>query len=212
MIRLSVKGLADYMTASPTRQRSILRGYKYKGEDESRAKTLYYGEARSNIAAYHKNGHEPEWLKAKAELVAELAALSRGSRRIRLRNNVRALRSYERHFSDRPFEVIGPLRLHLDFAEVRLSVTPDLWVREGAKEKIVKLDFASKAPDGDVIKIISQCMFEAAKGEIDDCTSTSVLYLDVPRGREHRGARANARTLRDIEATCENISVLWESI
>lgn len=212
MIQLSVKGLADYMTASASKQRSILRGYKYPRDDESQAKRLYYRDARDRIAAYHKNHHDATWLGAKAEELAQLAALTGGASGTRLRHNARALRLYERHFSTRSFTYLGDLRLQLTFAGVRISVTPDLYVREGAKEKIVKLEFGVDEPHQDAVKVVSQCMFEAAKGQLPQCTSTSVLYLDVPRNLEHRGARANARTLREIETTCENIARLWDII
>jgi hypothetical protein len=58
--RLSIKGLADFMTASASRQRSLLRAYKYPKEDESRAKILYYREARDRVAVYRQSRPPPE--------------------------------------------------------------------------------------------------------------------------------------------------------
>lgn len=63
--KLSLKGLADFMTASPSRQRKILRAYKYPSEDEARAKILYYREARDRIAAFHVSPHDVSWLSRK---------------------------------------------------------------------------------------------------------------------------------------------------
>ena len=45
MKQISMKGLADYVVARPAKQHTILRGFKYPKEDESRAKQLYYREA-----------------------------------------------------------------------------------------------------------------------------------------------------------------------
>jgi hypothetical protein len=53
MKTISMKGLADYMTASAVRQRKILREYKYPADAEAQAKILYYKEARETIAKFH---------------------------------------------------------------------------------------------------------------------------------------------------------------
>lgn len=212
MIRLTVKGLAEFMTSTPAKQRKTLRDFKYPDEDEPFARRLYYREAREHISAFHRRGRDRDWLREKADDVAELARLNGGQSEIRLRNNSRGIRAYERHFGARRFEVLDEVRMELRFADVRISVVPDLHVIEGKKEKIIKLDFGVKAPSPDIIRIVSQVMLEAARGVVGDLTSSSALYLDIGRGAEHRGARAGARTLRDIEAACETISAVWEGL
>ena len=62
MIKLSLSGFADYMTANPHRQRAVLRAYKYPSEDESRAKIIYYREARDAIRLYHRRPRTGQWL------------------------------------------------------------------------------------------------------------------------------------------------------
>ena len=200
------------MTASPAKQRKILRDFKYPDADEAYAKRLYYREARDLIAAFHRNHHDGDWLRVKAQELAALADLMGGMSGHRLKQNARALLHYERHFGTRGFEPVEDLRLYLNIGKVRISATPDLVVDERGKRKLVKLDFSAKAPDPEKVKIIAQCMFEAAQGHIPKLTSSSILYLDVRRGAEHRGARAGARTWREIEAACETIAALWDTI
>ena len=212
MIRLSVKTLAKYMTASPASQRQILREAKFPNEDEPYAMRLYYREASERIAAYHRNKHEAEWLLKKAEDLVNLATLTGGPSGARLRHNGRALRQYNQHFSLRRFVVQTGCRLKLDIGDVRISIVPDLTVTEGGKEKLVRLDFSNSTPSSDLIKIVSQATYEAARGHVSNLTNTSVLYLDVPRGIEYKGARAGARTIREIEAACATISTVWDSI
>lgn len=212
MIRISVKGLADYMTASPATQRKILRDFKYPDADEAYAKRLYYREARDYVAAFHRNRHDGEWLRVKAAELSQLADLVGGQAGHRLKQNARALLQYQRNFGTRAFEPVGDLRLHLDVGHVRISVNPDLVVEERAKPKLLKLDFSVRPPDPASIKIVAQCMFEAAQGNLPKLTSSSVLYLDVRRGVEHRGARAGARTLRELEAACETIAAVWHTL
>lgn len=209
MIPLTLSGLAKYMTATPANQRKILREFKYPNEDEPYAMRLYYREAREHIVGFHRNGREREWLLQRSHEIDRVGELNGGISATRLKHNSRVLRQYAKHFAERPFEVLDTLRLSLVFGDVRLSVVPDLHVRERGKEKIVKLDFGVRQPSEEVVKIISQCMFEAARGEVEDLTSSSALYLDVGRGTEHRGARAGARIRADIEAACETISAVW---
>lgn len=212
MIRLTLSGLAKYMTSAPARQRTILRDFKYPNEDEALAKRLYYREAQEHIVAFHRNARDREWLLERAQQLAFLAEMNGGRSGIRLRHNVRALRQYARNFCDRDFEVLDPLRLSLEYGQVRISVVPDLHVREKGKEKIIKLDFAVDVPSADAIRIASQCLFESSRGVVEDLTSSSALYLDIARGVEHRGARAGARTLADITAACETIAAIWPQL
>jgi hypothetical protein len=212
MIRLSLTGLAKYMTASPANQRRILRDFKYPNEDEAYAKRLYYREAREHIVAFHRRSRPVEWLLDQAEQLAELGEFNGGMSEVRLKHNNRALRQYAKHFGTRTFEMLDDLPLALTFGEVRIGINPDLHVRETSKEKIIKLDFGSTAPTPEVIKIVSQCLFEAARGAVDSLTSSSALYFDVARGLEHRGARAGARTLAEMEAACETIAAIWPQL
>jgi hypothetical protein len=212
VIKLSVKGLAKYMTSSPANQRRVLRQFKFPREDEPFAMRLYYRDACDRIRAYHKNEHDPEWLDEKADEFTGLAAVHSGSTAVRLRNNGRALRQYGQHFGHRPFEVIGEVPMTFEHANVRVTAGPDLFVRERGKVKAIKFDFSSGASSPEVVKVVSQCMYEAARGHIPGLSSTSILYLDVSRGLEHRGARAGARMLGEIHAACETISAVWDGI
>lgn len=210
--KISLKGLADFMTASSSRQRTIVREFKYPTEDEAHAKILYYREARDRIAAHHRSRHKVEWLDEQAGHLESLASISTGGTRTRLNHNGRALRAYARHFAKRDYAVLEDLTLGLQHDGVSVSVYPDLHVQEDGASKIIKLDFGVKEPDEEAVRIISQAMFEAAQTGGLGLPSTGVLYLDVARGRTHRGARMGARTRRDIEAACSTISAIWDSI
>ncbi len=213
MIKLSIKGLAKYMASSPSAQRRVLRDFKYPRGEEAFAMRLYYRDACERITAFHRNDHDCEWLRSEADDLSRLASLTGGSGGVRLRNNARALRQYEQHFASRSYEILDELRLELEFSGVRITATPDLHVRENHKQRVIKLEFSKKPLTPETIRIITQCLYEAARrGRVPDLSSSSVLYLDVPRGVEHRGARAGSRTLRDIEAACETISEIWDSI
>ena len=212
MKKISLKGLAGFMTAGHARQRSILRTFKYPQDEEARAKITYYREARDRVAAYHKAVRDAPWLLAEAHYLDGLAALSVGRTATRLAHNARALRAYARHFSGRGFQVLQEVTLQLQYEDVLVSVHPDLHIREGKQEKIVKLEFVVEEPSDEFIKIVTQAMFEAAQSARMRLPPSAVLLFDVPRGTAHKGARLGARMRRELEAACENISAIWDKI
>ena len=212
MIQLSLKGLAKFMTASAAGQRKVLHDYKYPAA-EGQAQAKYYREARNAIARYHKQKHPESWLvQEAADLLLASKAAPKPQIATRLKNNARALKYYATHFSSALYDVLPDVNLALTFGEVLITVNPDLHVQEKAKEKLVKLDFAADAPDAAVIKIISQAMLEAALADGMTLASSQVLYVDVPRGINHKGARLGAQMRKNIEASCQNIAAIWNTI
>jgi hypothetical protein len=212
MIKISLTGLAKYMTSGPAAQRKIVHDYKYPDEDEPKAMRLYYLEAVDSIKAYHLKKHPIIWLHEQSERISDLAGTVSGMTRSRLNNNGRAVRQYAQNFGARKFTILEDLKLALVFGSIRVTVIPDLHVRETNKKKIVKLGFSRTEPDEQLVKIVSLSMFEAYQTAQGSITSSNVLYLDVARGIEHRGARVGARLMTDIRAACENIEALWSSI
>lgn len=211
--KISMAGLADFMTASPLRQRSIVHTFKYPKEDESRAKILYYREARDRVAAYHGGRHPEQWLRTQASTLETLAMSSpKGRSRTRLRHNARGLEQYAEHFAGRSFEVQKDLRLAMQIADVKVTVSPDLHVLDGTSPKMIKLNFGMEEPSASEINIVRQTMLEAAEAKGLGLSSAQVLLFDVPRGKVYKGARFGTRTRANIEAACQNISAIWDTI
>ena len=211
MIKISLKGLAKFMTGGAAAQRKILWDFKHP-DPEGSAQARYYKEARDRIAAFHGHQHADGWLSQQAGTIASHALTSAPAAKVRLQNNARALRAYERHFGDRQFEILPDLSLELTYSGVRVSVQPDLHVRELGREKIIKLEFSKKEPNAKAVKIMAQGLFEAATKAALGLSSTDVLYLDCVRGTAHKGARVGARMGKEIEAACQNIAALWPGI
>lgn len=211
-IRLTVKGLAKYIVGSPAQQRRVLQDFKYPNTDEPAAMRQYYQDATNAVRAFHRNGHDRVRLREQAQSLATRARLTGGSTGTRLRNNARGLQQYEEHFGGRVFEVQAAQTMRLVFSEVQIALNPELHVMERGRAKLMKLNFASDVPSEIEVKVIVQCLYEAANRQLGQFPASAVLLLDVPRGVEHRGARAGARTLRDIEAACETIAGIWPQI
>lgn len=212
MIKISLKGLAKFMTASPANQRKVLRDFKYP-DPEGHAQATYYREARDYISEYHKKGYKPQWLIDKAKVLIENSALVPSRRtQIRYKNNARSLYSYCQHFGNKSFDILPVPALGLSFNGVTITVFPDLHVQESGRDNIIKLEFSKETPEERVVKIINQIMFEAQLSEGMDLLSSGVLLYDVPRGHIYRGARVGARMRSEIEAACSNIAAIWDGI
>jgi hypothetical protein len=212
MKRISVKGLAEFMAANDAKRRTVVRRFKYPREDEAFAMIKYYQEARDAISAYHSGKRDSTWLHNVANQLEAVARSVTGHSRTRVRHNARAVHAYATNFAGREFEVLTTPRLRLNYSGVTISVVPDLRVREQSQDKIIKLEFGKDAPAEREIKVMSQILFEAARLGGLQIPARSVLYLDVARGAEHRGARLGAQLANDIEAACETISDIWDRI
>lgn len=211
MIRIGAKGLAKFMTASAAGQRKVLRDYKYPDE-EGTAQAAYYREARDLIAEYHRAGHQRQWLEERAQIIANTASALGGRVGTRLRHNARALTEYGGHFGASRMDVLPKRKLLLAVGDVLVSVVPDLHVKESERERFMKLEFSAKKPSEPLIKIMSQLMFEAAVQAEVPVRPSDVLFVDVPRGLRHKGARMGSRVRTEIEAACANIAAVWPSI
>jgi len=211
MIKLSIKGLAKFMVANSAKQRKILLDYKYP-KKEGNAQAAYYRDARDIIHKFHSKQHNLEWLIEQTGLLAHQAMGLHGQMKSRLNNNIRAIKQYAQNYSERKFQTLQEKTLFISFPKLLVSIKPDLHVVERNKEKIIKLHFSKDEPDVRSIKIISQAMFEAQQHAKLGLTSSSVLFFDVPRGIDHKGARAGAKIIREMEAASENIAAIWGSI
>ena len=166
------------------------------------------------IAAYHNQDDRTRaWLVTEARRLADEAQTLSGRSQVRLMHNARAIRAYSRSFWNRNWWFAGnPPDLYLEYSDVRVSLHPDLMVTESDRMRVVKCDFTTREPDPYAIKIVTQAMFQACGLKGLDIPSSAVRYLDVSRGNEHRGARMGARVGRELEAACQMLSAIWDSI
>jgi hypothetical protein len=213
VIKISLKGLAKFIPASPALGRSILRDYKFP-KPEGAAQAKYYGQARSTIATFHAREQPHEWLEHQYLRLHKMVedAPSHGAA-TRLRNNARAVQDYARtEWSRTKMDVLKDADLEFRHGNVRVTCSPDLIIRVDGSSKILKFDFAPKAPDNKVIAVMCQGLYEAARARGVVERTKDVIYLDVRRGEAHCRARVGSRVMRDIEAACENIEAIWASL
>ena len=106
MIKLNLKGLAKFMTASAAGQRKVLQQYKFP-DDEGQVIAKYYRDTRDTIARYHEQKHPESWLLDKAsDLLFDAKNAPKPQIPSRLKNNARALKFYAEHFLSALYDVL----------------------------------------------------------------------------------------------------------
>jgi hypothetical protein len=208
--KISMKGLAQFMTSGPSRQRSILRDHKYpKG-----AVVIigYYSAARSAIKKYHEGNQSAAIIVAEVESLRKKMVGATKQTVSRLENNIRALQSYLLYFGKRRFEVLDTPRLKYEQGDVVVSITPDLMVQEDGVKEMIKLDCNRAGASKEQIDIILQLMYEASFAANVGVKPKKVTYIDAIRNVQHVGGKVRRNLKRDIDAACANVSAMWPGI
>ena len=213
-IQISVTGLAKFMRASSAAQRTLLRNHKFPftADGKKRPQIVHYSEARTAIRKYHESGNQVSVLVQAIEdlLKKEIDHPEKDASRIH--DNVRAVKTYMAHFAHSKFTILENPKPKYQHGEVVVSATPDLFVDDGGRKKLIKLDFNAVKPDDDVIQIVLKVMHEASVVCGLAVHPKDVVYLDVSRLAQHSGAKLNSRLKRDIDAACDTIADIWPRI
>lgn len=210
---ITVRTLADFMTAAPSSQRRIVKTAKYPTDEESKAIVAYYRDARRIVELrFMSNGA--------ARMGSELAALERvaatatGPRKARLLANVRAIRDFEvLEFARQPMDVHERSALLVDLGRLEVKVRPMLQLMDkGQKPLWCQLDFSEDAPSEQKAAIAAQLFLQAARAAGIDLVPSSAQYLHVHSGHCFLGGRHKARLEKQIAASCDTFADIWNSI
>ena len=213
-IKISVTGLAKFMKASSAAQRTLLRNQKFPftAEGKKRPQRVRYSEARNAIRKYHENGNDIAVLLDAIQALVKKEHERPQLDSARIQDNIRAVKTYMAHFSKNKFVILEnpkPKYLH---GEVEVSATPDLYIDEEGKRRLIKLDFNSAQPDVEVVNIILKVMHEAAIMNELAVQPKDVIYLDVSRQTQYVGSKLNKKLKKDIDAACDTIADIWPKI
>jgi hypothetical protein len=218
---ISVNKLAEFMTASPARQRQILKDRKYPTE----YKGMYYKEAAESIAQVIASNLEDVAALGNQKLVLEQIVTDKIGTQRRIQSNIDALEGFETMLDK--IELYGcaaELGAHapqkLKFYGVEVSVRPEVILkRDGKSSQLIgamKLHFPRQFPLNDVaagfVSAVLQewcrnCMADHGLPQGDFCA-----VVDVGSRSFFPGVKATAMRLKQVEAACQNIAALWPSI
>ena len=213
-IRITVKDIAKFVSASPIRQVKILQDHKYRDKGEGKARSLYYSDATKAIVGYHVHRLQPGVLAATADALAEKAKGTENRRRIqRLADNERGLRNYRRFFSVHPSQVLRRPRLKLQIHGVTVKAGPDLVIREAGDLVLVKLEFGKRMPTATVLTLLLEGLAAAASAHIPALEPFRVEVWHVETGeRVTRPLVQSPTTPALLERACRTIAELWPAI
>lgn len=213
-IKISVSGLAKFMKASSSRQRTMLRDYKFKTDKNGRKRPqiVRYSEARAAIMRYHQSGNDVGVLVAAVAELQKKEAAHPEKDSDRIRDNIRAIETYMTHFAKNDFTVLENPRPKYIRGDVEVSASPELFVQEDGRKKLIKLDFNAARPDEESINIILKVMHEASALSNLGVSPKDVVYLDVSRQTRYVGSKLNKRLKQDIDAACDTIADIWPKV
>jgi hypothetical protein len=211
MIRITAKGLAKYMTSGDASKRKILRDYKFP-DPEGAVQAKYYAEARRVIEQYHDRGNDASIIVSAVDVLNTRAAREQGRKHDRLRNNIRALESYLSNFGKKKLTILSTPDVKFTHGQVLVSAYPDLYVKDGDRHKIIKLDLGKDHPKPEMIRIVLQVTYAAAQAANLPVLPKDVIYVEVERGIQHSGVSRRSRLQRDIEAACQTIEDVWPKL
>jgi hypothetical protein len=215
--RISINKLGEYLTATPSRRRQIIRDQKFpptfqvaRYTDAEKAIVeclLSDSDDRVLQAALDKlAGARPQtpWEKQQIELCEEAIVAFREIDDLDLA----------------PFELSEPRGVEaLTFAQVTVNVRPNLVLSTTSKTKragALKLYLSKTHPLTDVaaeyICAVTHAHAEERSGGPGSTDHRGVFVVDVFARRVFVCPRATARRLKDVEAACEEIAVRWPAL
>lgn len=218
---ISVNKLAEFMSASPARQRQILKDRKYPTE----FKGMYYREATESISLVLARNLEDISSLANQKAALEQITTDKVGTQRRIAANIDAIEGFEGMLDQVDLYAAAPeLGEHapekLRFYGVEVSVRPEIVLkRDGRTGPLVgalKLHFPrqfslDEGGAGIVSAVLQEwcrtCMAEHGSPAGDMCG-----VIDVGARRTYPGVRATANRIRQVEAACQNIAALWPGI
>ncbi|MFA6101394.1 MAG: hypothetical protein WCV67_01005 [Victivallaceae bacterium] len=218
--RLSVNKLGEYMTATPSRRRQIIKDQK----TPSTFKVARYNDARDVIVDYLTSG-----MSSDTEAMERAEELLSNSGRSEFTEQDRALSA---EAIESFLKVSDEIDIHglqiesadsfsdqsLEIGDVSVTMRPDAILRDEITGKIVggvKLHFPKTYPlnDKGCEYVATALRFHLEGQDSPKSVDPKKCYVvDVHTQKVRMAPKAYKRCLSDIVAACEEISARWDSI
>jgi len=218
--RMTVNKLGEFLTASPKKQRSILTALKYPGENKFRF--TGYNEARRAIKNYLLNGCDNQIL---LDCIIALEAKDEDEKDNFTDSSIEALTKVLESdkldvegFTYLPYEGDNP---KLNIRGVEVSVYPDfIFHSESRGNEFTGAGKIHLSKDGyfgeEGGKYITTMIYSFVENHVDladrSIKHSNCISYDVFTDSIADCPRSIARRWQNIEAGCENITAIWDSI
>ena len=160
---ITLTGLAKFMMATSSQQRSILHKYRFD-EPESAAVRKYYREAYNTLHRYYRGSYQVSWLHNEADTLESEATPLNQQMELRIENNADTIRKFAQCFDRSITNPEAPPVLTYSHTNLSVKVTTDIFGKEKGHHRLIKFHFAkpyNDQPDR-FAKIVCQVMYEAA--------------------------------------------------
>jgi len=210
-IRISVSGMAEFVTSPGRSTKSLLHPYKFNKRGEGFVRSRYYQLAIAAIRAYHAAGNDiAVFEKNIHELQARAEATTKPWERPKLANNIRAIEAYRRVYGNRHFTICPNHRLEYRINEIIVTARPDLWVQENDTQVLLKIGLAKKRPA--YVDILLTIIRKAAVNSGYRIRSKNIVYLDVSTGKELICSAGLRRFNKVFAEKAREIVTVWPTI
>lgn len=218
---LSVNKLGEYLVASPRRQRSILHTLKYPKEDGG-AWGHVHVEARNAIKSYFENNFDENIILECIEKLEKRAGTDKkkqaDSASIELLQ--KTLESENIEFDNFTYSNYGASGYKMNVKGVTIGITPDLIIESKIKGKegfglmMLHLSISSEISDesGKYIScILNKCADELVESKYSNRKECNASY-DVNGDKFISCPSSTHNRWKNIEAACETILAIWDTI
>lgn len=219
--KISINKLGEYMTATPSRRKQILRDQK----NPSAFKAARYKDARETIVEFLEQGmtNEDEALSAAYELRNDQSGTD--------------FAVQDRQLSAEAIEDFLPLSEEIEinnlsvqggnsfavetmnFGGTKVSMRPDAILTNketGAIVGCVKINFSKSSPlqekSAEYVATALRAHLEANLSSPEHVDPSRCYVVDVPTGTVCSAPKANKKRLNDLTAAGEEISARWDSV
>lgn len=212
--RISVNKLAEYLTASPAKRRSIVKDQKYPPTFRI---TWYEKATRAMVSFLSDPKRDDDALVQVIEkLYTQKAATE--NEQLKLNTNAQALEAFLEGYSDLDLG-LGVVKqgdadpAKLSISGVELSVRPELLLQSSDKSKrgAIKLYLSKdQALDDSTGQYIAAVVERFVVDQYGPSASRKHCQVFDVFGRSVQSAPASTKArMKDIEAACQEIALLW---
>jgi hypothetical protein len=210
-IRVSMTGLASFVTTAGRSAESRLEPFKFNKRGEGFARSVYYQLALKTIRVYHSNDNDASIFdQALLEIQTRVDKSTDKRERTRLDHNASAIATYRKVYGRRKFKTLPNKRLQYRIGGIVITAQPDLWVEEQGTQVLLKIGMAKHSPS--YIDILLAVLRKAAVSSKYKIRAKNIVYLNVASGREMICSGGLTRFNLTFKQAAKEIREAWPRI
>ncbi len=213
-IEVSARALAEFMTASPSTQRRIVRTAKYPRTPDAQALVAYYREARAAVERFFECGNKPAIIESEISKIAAAMIDASPSRKARLGQNIRAIQDFGKAgFAGQKYQVLPQHSSRLEIENLAVKVRPSLCASDSTgHQHWLHLDFSEGQLEARKAAIVLRLFLRAARADGERLEPRRSEYHHLHSRQYQFGQKFGAKLDKQIIASCQTFGDIWTSI